>query len=319
MEFLAYLLASTALALISPDGAGAQNVDGPQVTVTRSAHARQRADPQCSIRVDANLVLVPVTVTDVWGTPFRGLTRDAFRIFEEGVEQQLQCFASQDAPISLGIVFDASGSMEGKLRESRAAIANLLRTVTQGDEFFAVKVGDAPTLLCDFTSDAGRIEQSLAGIEAGQTTALLDAIYMAVQHLRHARNARKVLVILSDGGENNSRYSKGEIFSLVREADVSIHSIALSRWFRLSLDDVGLLKRLSEETGGGFWQVANTDDLPETAWKVSAAIRDFYVLCFTSTNRSRDGLYRKIQVQLKPVPGLPQLHVSWRKGYFGPA
>jgi len=271
------------------------------------------------MRVDTDVVLVPVNVTDVRGAPFRGLTRDAFQIFENGVEQQLNCFTSEDAPISLGIVFDASGSMTGKLAESRAAVADLFQTVVPGDEFFAVEVSDTPTLLCDFTDDTQRIERSLAGIEARSSTALLDAIYMALQHLRHARNSRKALLILSDGGENSSRYTKGEIYSLVREADICIYSIGLSRWIRLSLDDASLLRRLSEETGGTFWQVAKAYDLPQAAWKVSAAIRNLYVLCFSSSNPHNDGLYREIQVRLRPVPGLPRLHVSWRKGYFTPA
>jgi Ca-activated chloride channel homolog len=312
-------LALVAVALVSLSGAGALNADEARVTVTPRARACQPTGPNASIRVDTNVVLVPVTVTDERGAPFHGLTRDAFQVFENGVEQQLNCFTSEDAPISLGIVFDASGSMTGKLDQSRAAVADLFRTAMPGDEFFAVDVSGAPTLRCDLTDDTQRIEQSLAGIEAGNTTALLDAIYMAIQHLRHARNSRKALLILSDGGENSSRYTKGEMYSLVREADICIYSIAVSRWIRLSLDDVSMLRRLSEETGGTFWQVAKADDLPQAAWKVSAAIRDLYVLCFSSSNPHNDGLYRKIQVRLRPVPGLPRLHVSWRKGYFAPA
>jgi Ca-activated chloride channel family protein len=199
------LLTSIALALVSLGGAGVQNADGPRVTVTPRARACQRTGPNASIRVDTNVVLVPVTVTDERGAPFRGLTRDAFQVFENGVEQQLNGFTSEDAPISLGIVFDASGSMTGKLDESRVAVADLFRTAMPGDEFFAVQVSDVPTLLCDLTDDTQRIEQSLAAIEAGNTTALLDAICMAMHRLRHARNSRKALLILSDGGENSSR------------------------------------------------------------------------------------------------------------------
>jgi VWFA-related protein len=120
--------------------------------------------------------------------------------------------------------------MQGKLDQSRAAVADLFWTLMPGDEFFAIEVNDSPKLLCDFTDDPQRIEQSLAGIEAGNTTALLDAIYMAIQHLRHGKNSRKALLILSDGGENSSRYSKRQIYSLVREADVCIYSVGLSRW-----------------------------------------------------------------------------------------
>ena len=312
------LLASIAAALVSLSGIGIQNADVPRVSVTPRTHAPRSACPSASIRVDTTLVLVPVTVTDPYGAPFPGLTRDDFQIFENGVEQQLKCFTSEDAAISLGIVFDASGSMLGKLDQSRTAVAALFRTAVPGDEFFAVEVRNKPALLCDLTDDTQRIEQALATIQARNTTALRDAIYMAIQHLRHARNSRRALLILSDGGENNSRYTKGEIYSLVREADICIHSIALSRWIRLSLDDVSLLRRLSGESGGTFWQVAHADELPQAIWKASAAIRHLYVLCFNSSNPRNDGLYRKIQVRLRPIRGMPRLHVSWRKGYMAP-
>lgn len=209
--------------------------------------------------------------------------------------------------------------MQGKLDQSRAAVAELFSTLTPGDEFFAIEVNDSPKLLCDLTGDPQQIEQSLAGIDARNLTALVDSIYLAIHYLKHARNARRALLILSDGGENNSRYTKGELFSLVREADVSIYSVGLSRWIRFSLDEVSLLKRLSEETGGRFWPVADIHDLPETLWNVSAAIRNLYMLYFSPSNSNNDGLYRRIKVRLKAIPGLPPLHISWRRGYFASA
>lgn len=142
-----------------------------------------------------------------------------------------------------------------------------------------VQVGHVPALICDFTSDTGLIERSLASIQATGSTALVDSVYFATQHLRGAANSRHALFILSDGGENSSRYTKGELNNLIQEADVCIYSIALSRWLRLSLEgDVLLLKHLAEETGGRFYQVACIASLPQAVWKLSLAMRSLHVL-----------------------------------------
>ena len=279
----------------------------------------RRAAPRhdAAIRVESSLVLVPVTVTDPLGAPYAGLTRDAFRVLENGVEQEVTYFASEDSPISLGVVFDASRSMEGKLDRSRAAVSEFFHTVVPGDEFFLVEFNDSPRLLCSFTTDTGRIEKSLEGIAPRNWTALLDAVYLAIHQMKHARNPRKALLILSDGGDNNSRYTESEMKSVVREADVCVYSIGL---FGNSMirHHVRLLRDLSEETGGRMWQVDKMADLPDAVAKISAAMRHQYLLGFTSTNRAQDGMYRKIQVRLQPgVAGLA-LSASWRTGYYAP-
>jgi VWFA-related protein len=270
-----------------------------------------------AIRVDVKLVLIPVTVTDPFGAPFAGLPKEVFQLFEDGVEQQVKYFSSQDAPVSLGVVFDTSRSMEGKLDESRAAVARFLRTATPGDEFFLVEFNDRPRLLCDFTSDAALIEKMLAGAQPKNWTALLDAVYMAVHKMRQARNPRKALLILSDGGDNNSRYTESEMKALVREGDVCIYSIALAGG-GLIQRHARLLRRLSEETGACFYPVQKLSDLPEAVAKINAAIRHQYLLGYCSNNPRNDGLYRKIEVKLDQSAGWPRLHASWRTGYYAP-
>jgi Ca-activated chloride channel family protein len=307
-----------ALALVADPPAAAQDFGGFQMAVMLPpVEVRQNADPRASIRVDTDLVLIPVTVTDLWGAPFRGLTRDAFQLFEDGIEQHVKHFASEDAPLSVGIIFDASHSMEGKLDQSRAVVARFLRTAGPGDEFFVVEFNNAPRLLCNFTSDTQRIDASLVGIEARYWTALLDAVYVSVHYMKHAKNPRRVLLILSDGGDNNSRYTEREIKSLVQEADVCIYSIGVGAGFINR--NVGVLRQLSKATGGQVWEVGKISDLAEAVDNISAVIRHQYVLCFSSTNPSKNGLYRKIQVKLKPPPDLPPLRVSWRTGYYAPA
>ena len=295
--------------------AAADDRDGPRVTLTPRAATRPQAAVNASIRVDAKLVLIPVTVTDSYGAPFSGLTRDKFRLFEDGVEQQLKYFAAEDAPISLGIVFDASRSMEGRLTYSRAAISRLFHTVVPGDEFFLVEFNDRPRLLSGFTSDTGFIEKSLEGVTPRNWTALLDAVYMAIHQMKRAGNPRKALLILSDGGDNNSRYTESEIKSRVREADVCIYAIGLGGG--LIRHHVRLLKHLAEETGGAYAHAEKTSDLPDAIAHISDAIRHQYLLGYSSKNGVNDGLYRKIQVTVASPADQP-LRASWRSGYYAP-
>ena len=287
-----------------------------RVSVTPRLATKRHLAAAAAIRVETKLVLIPVTVTDPFGAPFRGLARDVFRLFEDGVEQQVKYFTAEDAPVSLGLVFDASRSMEGKLDDSREAVSRFLRSSMTGDEFFLVEFNDAPRLISGFTNDAERIEKALVGITPRNWTALLDAVYVAVHQMKRAKNARKALLILSDGGDNNSRYTESETKAMVREADVCIYSIGLGTG--ILKRHTRLLRELSQETGGQLYQVDKMADLPEAARKVSAAIRQQYVLGYSSKKMDNDGLYRKIQVRLNPPAELPPLHATWRTGYYAP-
>lgn len=288
----------------------------PPVAITARVAPKKKAGAAPAFRADVKLILIPVTVTDVFGAPYSGLPQEAFRLFEDGVEQHLKYFAMQDAPISLGIVFDASRSMAGKLDQSRAAVARFFNTAVPGDEFLLVEFSDAPRILCDFTSDTERIERSLSGIQAENWTALFDAVYLATRQMQHARNPRKALLILSDGGDNNSRYTEREMKALLRETDVCIYSIGIAggliqrhaRW----------LRHLSDETGGFFCSVEKTSDLPGAVARISAAIRNQYLLGYVSSNPQNNGFYRKVEVRLNHAGSTP-LHVAWRTGYYAPA
>ena len=272
-----------------------------------------------AIRTDVKLVLIPVTVTDTFGVPFSGLPKDSFRLYEDGVEQEVKSFSMQDAPVSLGIVFDASRSMEGKLDQSREAVAQFLRASMPGDEFFAVEFNDSPRILCDFTSDTAEIEKALSGIKSKNWTALLDAVYMAIQQMKHAKNPRKALLVLSDGGDNNSRYTESELNALVREADVCIYSIGIGSGGGLIKRHAHLLGHLAEETGGRLHRIDKVRDLPEAIAKISGEIRNQYVLGYSSKDPRNNGLYRKIEVRLNHGPEAPRLSASWRTGYYAPA
>jgi Ca-activated chloride channel family protein len=293
-------------------------MEGPRVAVAPRVHAQPRTGVANAIRLDVRQVLIPVTVTDPFGAPFAGLGRDAFRLFEDGVEQQISYFGAEDSCASVGVVFDASNSMSNKLDKSREAVTRFFRTSMPGDEFFLVEFNDVPKMLCDFTSDTEYIENALAEVRAKGWTALLDAVYMAVQNMRRAQNPRRALLIVSDGGDNMSRYTESEIRSLVREADVCIYSIGILGSGLLKRSE-RLLRDLSENTGGRLFEVAKIEDLPDAVAKISASLRNQYMLGFRPGNKENDGLYRKVEVRLSPRPDGPPLRASWRAGYYAPA
>ncbi len=278
---------------------------------------------QRPIQVDVNLVLVTVTVTDPLNRLVTGLEKEHFRVFEDKQEQEVLHFSSEDVPISLGLVFDASGSMSNKIRKSRMAALEFFRSANPQDEFFLVDFNDRPRLVSDFTRRIEDIQDRLIFTAAKGRTALLDAIYMALNHMRHGVHQKKATLIISDGGDNNSRYSQNEIKSLVREADVQIYAIGIynsysARGTPEEMAGPGLLTGLAESTGGRQFSVSNLNALPDVAAKIGLELRNQYVLGYVSANRDKDGKWRKIKVKLNPPRGLPPLHVYAKTGYYAP-
>src|SRR5229473_6423212 len=291
----------------------AKKGDAPPDTVRRG-----------NIRVDSTLVLIPVTVTDPLNRFVTGLERENFRLFEDKSEQKLTHFASEDAPLSVGLVFDTSGSMGSKLDKSRQAVGQFFKTANPEDEFFLIQFNDRPELVVDLTTRVEEIQNRLTFTQSKGRTALLDAVYMALHKMKKAKNPRKALLIISDGGDNSSRYTESEIKKLVQEADVQIYAIGI---FELmanrgrtpeELSGPSLLSELAEQTGGRHFPVDNLNELPDVAAKIGMELRNQYILGYTPTNQVRDGKYRRVQVKLVQPRGLPALRPTWRLGYYAP-
>jgi Ca-activated chloride channel family protein len=263
------------------------------------------------MRTDVNRVFIPTTVTDSSGRPVQGLRKQDFRLWEDGVEQDLSEFFTEDGPISVGVVLDISGSVKNKLRQAQRAVREFLRLSARGDEFFLVTFKDQPELVRGFTTNPEDIEADFAMAQPRGWTALYDAIVLGINHMKRASLNRRVLLILSDGGDNNSRYSEGEIRSLVREADVRIFSISME-------SHTPVLDKLAKDSGGRAYQVHDLDNLPEAAAALSAEAHTEYVLGFTPPERQRDGKYHSVKVQVLQYAGEQPLQVSWRRGYYGP-
>ncbi|HSB75547.1 MAG TPA: VWA domain-containing protein [Terriglobales bacterium] len=271
-------------------------------------------------RVD--LVLVPVTITDPMNRLVTGLERENFQVFENKERQQIRHFSSEDAPISLGVIFDVSGSMSNKIDRSKEAVVEFFKTANPQDEFFVVSFSDEPELLSDFTSSVEDIQSRLVLASPKGRTALLDAIYLAVAKLRNAKYDRKALLIISDGGDNHSRYTEGEISSLIKEADVQIYAIGLFDPVARTEEErlgPGLLAEVTDMTGGRTFTIDNPNELPDVATKIGIELRNQYVLGYRPTKPVHDGKWHKIKVKLVPPKGLPPLHVYAKTGYYAPS
>jgi VWFA-related protein len=277
-----------------------------------------------NLRIDTNQVLIPVTVTTPLNQFVTGMEKEQFRVFEDKQEQEITYFASFDAPLSIGLVFDASGSMGSKLTKSRQAAAEFFKTANREDEFFLVQFNDRPTLVVPFTRTTEDIMSRLTFTQAKGRTALLDGIYQALQQLRKGKNPRKALLIISDGGDNSSRYTESEVRNLMKEADAQMYAIGIfepigSRGRTAEeLSGPGLLSELAEMTGGRHLPVDNLNDLPDIAAKIGIELRNQYVLGYISKNQQRDGKYRKVTVRLNQPRGLPPLRALHRQGYYAP-
>jgi VWFA-related protein len=277
-----------------------------------------------NLRVDTTVVEIPVTVTDPLNRFVTGLEREHFRIFEDKIEQKVSYFSSEDRPIAIGIVFDTSGSMGSKLQKSRQAVAQLMKTANPEDEFFLVQFNERPELAISFTRDVEEVQNRLTFVQSKGRTALLDGVYLAVNEMKKAHNPRKALVIISDGGDNSSRYTESEIKNLVREADVQIYAIGIfepssSRGRTAEeLSGPGLLSEVSEQTGGRHFPVENLNELPDIAAKIGIELHNQYVLGYAPSNVEKDGKYRHVQVKLVQPKGLPPLRAFWRLGYYAP-
>ena len=275
-----------------------------------------------AFRARVDLVLVPVTITDPMNRLVTGLERTDFQVFENNQRQVIRHFSSEDAPISLGVIFDVSGSMSNKIDRSKEAVIEFFKTANPQDEFFVVSFSDQPELLSDFTTSVEDIQTRLVTAAPKGRTALLDAIYLAVAKMRNAKYDRRALLIISDGGDNHSRYTQGEITSLIKEADVQIYGIGLfDQVPRTEEERTGpaLLAEITDVTGGRTFNIDNPNELPDVATKIGIELRNQYVLGYRPTKPVHDGKWHKIKVKLNPPKGLPPLHVYAKTGYYAPS
>ena len=290
---------------------GAIGTAQTRVSVEPRAHPAVAAIRPATFRLDARMVQIPVTVTDLHDHPLMDLHQSDFRLLEDGAEQEIAAFSMADAPVSTGVVFDTSGSMKGRIDDSRAALEQLLQSAGAQDEFFLVRFSDRPEMVMPLTHDPAELSRRLGQVVPHGWTALYDALFYSTQEMRRATNARKALLVLSDGEDNNSRYTESEALAMIREADVRVYAIGLFRQTRC-------LEKMAAETGGRMIWVHKLSELPDAIHKLTLEMRNVYLLSYFSKNPPAGGKYRQVKVEVQPRTASQALRVTWRRGYYEP-
>jgi len=251
-----------------------------------------------------------------------GLADSHFDVFEDRVEQKVQYFSAEDVPLSLGIVFDVSGSMKDKLSIARDAAVTFLKTGSPEDEYFLAEFSSKPSIAQDFTTDISRLQNQLIFTPAKGMTALYDAVYLALEKVDEGSNPKKALLMITDGEDNRSRYTFRNVREFVKESDVQIYSIGIVNSFnsQLAMGRTGraLIEELSEVTGGRSFFPNSVYELKDITTKIAVELKNQYVLGYFSSNESKEGKWRKVQVKVNAPRGLPRLNVRAKQGYYGP-
>jgi Ca-activated chloride channel family protein len=317
---LAYGLACGTLAYAQ------NNLDEVHITPPAAEH---NEEPQAKLLADASIirknvdmVLVPVTVTDDRNRIITGLDQTNFQLFDGKQRQEIKHFSSEDAPVSLGIVLDVSHSMESKMEWAREAVLEFCRAANPLDEFFMVTFSNQPELASDFTSKVENIQKRLLFATASGRTALLDGVSLALNQMRKAQYQKRSLLIISDGGDNHSRYTESEIKAMVKEADVEIYSIGIfDRVSQIPEELAGpiLLDEITKLTGGRAFTVENPNLLPAIALRVGTELRNQYVLAYSPEKTSQNGKWHKINIKLSIPKSLWPVWIHAKQGYYAPS
>lgn len=276
-------------------------------------------EPEINIRTD--LVTLTLTVTDYYGRYVSGLTKDAFTVYDNKKKQKITFFSDADAPVSIGILFDVSGSMSGeKILKARTALERFINTSHPRDEYYLIAFNKRAQLLMDRTRDGEAVLNKLTLVEPKHNTALYDACYLGVERVTRGTHQKKALLIISDGQDNASRYNFKEVRRLMKESDVVIYAVGImdSR-DATSMDGMqgqAFLDELTGVTGGKSFYPTSAVEMDEIFERIALELRHQYSIGYTPKNFQPDGDWHRVKVKVKPPRGLPRLTVRHREGYY---
>jgi Ca-activated chloride channel family protein len=273
-----------------------------------------------TLKVDVDLVLVNATVTDQLNRYVSGMESKHFQVWEDKIEQKLEYFNAEDVPISIGIIFDVSGSMKDKIGTAREAAATFLKTGNPDDEYFLVTFANRPEVVADFTTDVTKLQSKLLVTPAKGMTAMYDSVYVGLEKLKEGSNPKKALLLITDGEDNRSRYTFQNVKDFVKEQDVQIYGIGIvDEWnSQLSAGHTGraMIEELADLTGGRAFFPDSVYELEDICTKIAVELKNQYVLGFHSTNGAKDGKWRKLRVKVNPPKGIEHLNVRAKSGYY---
>ncbi len=278
-------------------------------------------DPGKPISVKTDLVTLTLTVTDLYGRYVSGLTKSAFSVFDSNQEQEITYFSDSDAPVSVGILFDVSGSMSGeKINKARTALKRFIGSSHPSDEYFLIAFNNRAQLLMDRTRNGDAVLEKLTLVAPKQNTALYDAVYLGIERVTRGSHQKRALLIISDGQDNASRYNFGEVRRLMKESDVVTYAVGIidsgDAGSSIGMQGQAFLDELTSVTGGKSFYPASDIEMDEIFERIALELRHQYSIGYTPTNFTPDGKWRKVKTKVKPPRGLPRLTVRGREGYY---
>jgi Ca-activated chloride channel family protein len=274
-----------------------------------------------SLKIPVDLVVLSLTVTDPYGRYVSGLKKQAFTVYDEGQEQEVTFFSNTDAPVSIGIIFDVSGSMSGeKIHRARKALERFISISHPMDEYFLIAFNSRVQLLLDKTRDGQALLNKLTLVKPGDNTALYDAVYLGIERVTRGTHQRKALLLISDGQDNSSRYSFKEVRNLLKESDVTIYAIGIidrnDARDPIGIQGQAFLDELASVTGGKSFYPQTNVELDEIFERIAVELRNQYLIGYTPKDFEPNGRWRKVKVKVKPPKGMPRLIVRTREGYY---
>jgi Ca-activated chloride channel family protein len=287
----------------------------------------QKQDNDFAIIVDVEEVVLPISVLDREGRPVNGLLKEHFLIFEDKVQQQIKVFRHDDIPISLGLVIDNSGSMRNKRERVNSAALSFVRESNPEDETFIVNFDDSAYLEQDFTGSIGDLIDALDNLDTRGETALYDAVYLSADHVKSGRKDKRVLLVISDGEDNVSKYGLNKVIDVLRESKVTLYAIGLLEendqrggLFRKppSRKAKEALQKFAEVTGGRAYFPKSLDEVEELVRNIAHEIRNHYTISYTPLNKKLDGTWREVSVKVNPPKNISRVTVRTKEGYFAP-
>jgi Ca-activated chloride channel family protein len=319
LRLLVWIASATVLNAVLLQPAFAQ-VSQDEVHILPRTSTPRQPEHQRAIKTSVDLVLVNVTVTDSHDRLIHNLNSSDFLLVDGKNLQRIRYFSSEDAPISVAVILDTSGSMGNKLEQACSAASEFFRSSNPQDEFAVVTFADKPRLLTHFTDSLEDIESVLRPIQPGGPTALWDAMYVGLNAMRTARYGKKALLVISDGGDNYSRYTQREIKSVLREADVQVYAIDIFERFPRSPEEKSGLLALDEvtsTTGGRVFLTHDSNELHRAVQQINDELRTQYVLGYLPDKTKRDGKWHKIKVEMNATKPR-KLRIYAKKGYYSP-
>jgi Ca-activated chloride channel family protein len=270
--------------------------------------------------VNSDLITVNVTLTDMYGRFVTGLTKEAFTVLDDKEPQEITFFSDDDAPVSLGVIFDVSGSMgKDKIAKARDALKHFIETSHNGDEYFLIGFNHRPQILMEKTRDADALLTKLTFVQTKGQTALYDACYLGVEKVTRGVHPKRALLIISDGQDNSSRYTFSELRRILKESDVLIYAIGITDpgdQTSFGVAGQSILDELAGVSGGRAFFPETAAEMNEIFERIAIELRNQYSIGYKPKNFVNNGKWHKIKVKVTPPRGLPRLFVRTKEGYY---